>query len=192
MTSRSKYAPVRHPFLYKVRLPDGSEITKKAMARVIRATTPVTLVLTEEYVLKSMKLHGVGNTATCSMAVCTYGHAAAFPHSVVGYTDWTYARCFIASKLDGQGLPCECYAYEHTDEVAKLNDTKNGQRKLLARIRKHGPITIELRPYRQRSEEGRSGRSRKATGARSAENRLGANLRYAVAQLGVLPQAIAE
>lgn len=181
----SKYAQVRHPFLYKVRLPDSSTIIKKAMARVIRSKKPATLALTEDHVLRSMKLKGVGNTATCSVAICTYDHASTFKHPVVGFTDWTYCRCFVASKLDRQGLPCECYAYEHFDEIAKLNDTKNGQRRLLARIRKHGPITIELRPYRQRSEEGRSGRSRKSTGARA--QRVGANLRYAVAQLGVLP-----
>jgi hypothetical protein len=159
------------------------------MARVIKARKPVILTLTAEHVKRSMELKGVGNTATCAAAICTYDHAASFApyHPVVGYTDWTYSRVFIASRLDSHGLPDVCYAYEHDDEIARLNDTRDGQRRLLARIERDGPITIKLHPYRQRSEEGRSGGSRKATGVRSAK-KTGANQRLLTAfQTGALP-----
>lgn len=156
------------------------------MVRVIKAKKTVTIVLTAEHVQKSIDVNGVGNTAKCSAAICTYAHKGAFPHPVVGYTDWTYTRAFIASKLDRIGLPDDCYAYEHADEIARLNDSKNGQRKLLAFIKQHGPITITLRPYRQRSEEGRPGRNRIGTGIR--KKRIGANLRFFSAiQGGALP-----
>jgi hypothetical protein len=186
--AKKKYAQVRHPFLYRVANPDGTHEIKRIFARVVRATRDVAMVIDEPHVLKSMELNGVGNTATCSAAICTYAHRDDFPHPVIGFTDWTYSRAFIVSKRNQFGLPIECYAYEHDDEIARMNDSKDGQRRLLALIRKNGPITIVLRAYRQRSDEGRPGRGRKATGARSPEKRLGANRRYFTAQLGVLPQ----
>jgi hypothetical protein len=175
MTARKEFSPVRHPFLYTVELPDGTVVTKTKMARVVKAKKPVWITLTAEHVERSIRLKGVGNTATCSAAICTYAHKAAFPHPVVGYTDWTYSRAYVVSKLDDKGLPDECYCYEHDDEIARLNDSKDGQRQLLVRLRKSGSITILLRPYRQRSEEGRSGRNRRGSGVRT--NRTGANLR---------------
>ncbi len=72
-----------------------------------------------------------------------------------------------------------------------MNDSKGGQQKLLKQLLRDGPITIALTPYRKRSTPGRSGAGRTATGRRDAASRLkGANRRYAVYELGALPQAI--
>lgn len=189
MRKTKKHAPVRHAFLYKVTHPlTMKEETRKAWALVIPAKKNVLLNLTANHIRRSIKLHGVGNVATCTMAVCTVQHADKFSHPVEGYIDWTYTRAYVVSKVDKNGLPCECYCYEHSDEIAKLNDTSNGQRDLLKRILRDGPMTIELRPYRKRSADGRSGADRQASGVRSAEKRLsGAKLRHATVQLGVLP-----
>ena len=186
---RSTFAPVRHPFLYEMQYPalDKFEVRKK-FAKVRLAKKPVTMHLAEEHVLRSIKLGGVGNTAICSAAICTTQHADVFPHPVEGHIDFTYTRAFLVSKIDKIGLPVECYAYEHKHEdIARLNDTKGGQKKLLERIRRDGPIAITLTPYRQRSAPGRSGRGRVTTGRRTRVPAKGANLRYAVMKMGAYP-----
>jgi hypothetical protein len=189
--SRSKFSPVRHPFLYELRFPaNGKHVTKKAMAKVRYSHKPVTIELTAAHVRKSMKLKGVGNTSACSMAICAAQHADQFPHKVEGHIDWNYCRAFIVSKVDKAGLPSECYAYEHDDEIAKLNDTAGGQRKLLALIERDGPITIKLKPYRKRSTKGRTGKGRGTTDARKKIIGKGAKLRYAVAQFGAYPNQL--
>jgi hypothetical protein len=186
--SRSKYAQVRHLFLYKLQLPDGGEKLMRHAAKVVHATEPVALQLDAGTVERSMKIDGAGNTAKCSGSVCIYEHRDLFPHPVIGWTDFTYSRAFIASKLDSHGLPSECVAYEHDNNaMARLNDGPDGHKKLLAKIRKYGPITLRLKPYRPRSEVGRPGAHRATTGVRSPLRRIGANLRFAVLVAGSLP-----
>jgi hypothetical protein len=196
----SKFAPVKHPFLYDIFMPNGERRQKERMARVIKATTIVDIVLDKPHVLESMRLNGVGNTQTCSAAICTYAHAASFTeHEVVGITDFTPTRAFIGSKMfNDVPAPSLCYAYEHNDSgqhadgtitrhITRLNDSVGGQVKLLALIRAHGPLTIRFWPYRQRSKEKRSGRDRRGTGVRSFQRR-GARLRYfKAASAGALP-----
>jgi hypothetical protein len=187
---RSKFSHVRHPFLYHMIIPaTGEKLVKRAMARVILGKKYMEIILTAEFVRESMKLGGMGRTDICPGAICTVRNASAFSHPVTGHVDFTYTRFFPASKLNKYGLPCECYAYEHNRaDIAKLNDSKNGQRKLLKLIERNGPITIKLKPYRKRSEEGRPGRGRKSTGARvRAFPATGANLRHLVAQAGGYP-----
>jgi hypothetical protein len=190
---RSVYAPVRHAFLVQVTGGDGAVSVKPRMARVRLATKPVTLVLREEHVARSISLDGRGDTGRCAMAICTYGHAQSFPHNVEGHVDWQYSRAFIVSRVDSLGLPTECYAYEHTSEIARRQDAparksdgKTGQQLLLEKIRKDGPVMVTLKPYRQRSAPGRSG-GRTLTGARDPLKARGARLRYAVAHLGAQP-----
>ena len=49
--------------------------------------------------------------------------------------DFNYTRLFVVSKLDEIGLPEECYVYEHNaGDIAKLNDSEDGQEKLLQMI----------------------------------------------------------
>jgi hypothetical protein len=138
-----------------------------------------------------MRLDGVGDTAKCSMAICAADHAAAFPHPVEGHIDWTYTRAFIVSKLSPKtGLPSECYVYDHTDGIARMNDTPGGQQRLLDALERDGERVIVLKPKRIRSRRGRSGRGRPITGRRDPAHRLrGAKLRYAVAARGRLPAA---
>ena len=148
-------------------------------------------MLTADHVRKSMKAHGAGSTSACAMAICTYNHADSFGHNVEGHIDFNYSRAFVVTKLDKQGLPSKCKVYEHNARnIARLNDTPGGQQKLLEMIQKDGPITVTLKPHRVRSEIGRSGKTRKPTGARDPLKGLkGAKLRYAVYKLGAMPAA---
>jgi hypothetical protein len=186
---RKKTVRVRHPFLYKMTfIGNGKEIIKKAMAEVVPATKPVTIELTAAHVRKSIEVKGVGNTSSCPVAICANRHSEAFPHEVEGHIDFQYARCFVVSELDKHALPSKCVAYEHNaGDIAKLNDTRGGPRKLLRMIERAGPITIELKPYRIRSKPGRPGKGRGITGKRAKVAGKGANLRYAVMQLGAYP-----
>jgi hypothetical protein len=119
-------------------------------------------------------------------------HAGAFPHPVEGHVDFQYARAFVVTKLDKYGLPSECRAYEHyRGDIAKLNDARGGQKKLLNKLINDGPIDIRLMPYRKRSAIGRPGSGRRTTGARSRIPATGAKLRYAVMKMGAYPKAAA-
>lgn len=179
-----KFAAIRHTFLYKWEDNNGKEHVIKAKAKVRHPSRAVTLTIKPEHVLKSIRRKGVGHTANCAMAICTTDHTESFPHKVEGHIDWTYTRAFVVSKVDRNGLPSECYVYDHWDDVARLNDTLNGQQKLLRQLQEEGPRQITLTPKRLRSKKGRSGKGRKKTGARDIERRLrGGKLRYAVAQL---------
>jgi hypothetical protein len=182
--SRSKFAPIKHKFLYRWEDASGKRRTIEAWAKVREATRAVTLVVKPEHVLKSIRRKGVGDTANCSMAICAVDNAEAFPHQVEGHIDWTYTRAFVVSRVDRNGLPSECVVYDHNDDIARLNDSNNGQRKLLRQLEADGPREITLTPKRKRSKVGRPGKGRKKVGTRDVEQRLrGGKLRYAVAQL---------
>ena len=86
----------RHAFHFK--LPGGKVLTAWAKAR--NAKKAVVLNLTAEDVQGSIELKGIGNTQTCSMAVCAKRQANAFPHAVDGYIDWLYRTAFVVSKID--------------------------------------------------------------------------------------------
>jgi hypothetical protein len=188
------YAGVKHPFNYELMfVGSGKRIVKKAMAKVRPAKKPVTVEITAAHVRQSIKAKGAGSTSACVAAVCMSRTAEAFGHPVEGHVDFNYYRAFVVSKLDRNGLPSECYAYEHNrKDVAMLNDTPGGQKKLLALIEKSGPIVLELKPYRTRSEIGRSGVGRKSVGTRSKIPAKGAKLRYAVMKMGAMPAEAAE
>jgi hypothetical protein len=188
-----KTAKTRHPFLYYYTDTNGRRHTYKAWARVKHPSREVAIVLKPEHVRKSIRLEGVGDTAKCSMAICAADHAEAFPHPVEGHIDWTYTRAFIVSKLSRKtGLPSECYVYDHTDGIARMNDTPGGQQRLLRVLKRDGKRVIVLKPKRIRSRPGRSGRNRPTTGRRDPEHRLrGAKLRYAVASRGRIEAAAA-
>lgn len=195
-SKRSVFAPTRHAFLVQVRSGSGRVETRPKMAKVRPAKKPVTIILQAQHVERSITLHGAGDTGRCSMAICTYAHANNFPHPVEGHVDWQYSRAFVVSKTDSLGLPDECYVYEHSSSVARRQDApprksdgKTGQQLLLEKIQKSGPILVTLRPYRERSDQGRSGRSRKNSGARNPLKK-GAQLRYAVAHLSAQPKEL--
>lgn len=186
-TKRRATHQIRHTFYGKMFHPlDDSTTINKVKARVIPAKKPVDLVLEYDHVAKSIKLKGVGSTTSCTMAVCAGAQKDAFPHKVYPILDWTYSRAFITSKLDRNGFPSECYCYEHNDDIAKLNDTTGGQRKLAKKLKADGPMVIKLKPYRKRSDLGRPGAGRKSSGARSRLG-VGAKLRYATMIAGGVP-----
>lgn len=181
----SKFLKVRHPFRFKITGDDEKPRVITAWAKVVRGIKPVELVLRADDVRRSIQLGGIGNTQTCSMAVCAKRQADAFPHPVEGLIDWTYRVAYVVSKIGPSGLPVQCVAYSHDDNVAQLNDSKGGQRKLLRGLEEGGDRVIRLHPYRKQKARpvGRPFGGR--TGARSQKViPRGAALRFAVAQVG--------
>lgn len=177
--------PSRHTFRFKIEVPGEKPRIHSIKAKVTRAKKPVTLELAAEDVERSMKLGGVGNTQTCSMAVCAKRQADAFPHPVEGYIDWQYSSAYVVTKLSKEtGMPSECVAYRHNDEIAYLNDSKDGQKKLLAKLRASGPRKIHLLPIKYRVRE--KGRPAGVNdGSRQPKaHPVGAKARFAFAQLG--------
>lgn len=172
----------RHPFRWTVSDGDKTKIVT-IWARVRYGKTTVKLLLSADDVQRSIDMKGVGNTQNCSMAVCAKRHAASFPHPVEGTIDWTYSRAYVMSNLDKKGHYV-CWAYEHRDSIAKLNDSKGGQLKLLAQLKKNGDRLIRLNPIKPARV--RPGRARgKDDGSRSTRTLgVGAKLRFAVAQAG--------
>lgn len=184
MARKREFAPVRHKFLYRWEDAAGKQRVIEAWARVRHPRRAVSLTVEAKHVRRSIERDGIGDTANCSMAVCTCQHADAFPHAVEGHIDWTYTRAFVVSKVNRHGLPSECYVYDHNDEIARMNDSRGGQLKLLKLLEENGPRTITLTPKRMRSKPGRSGTPRGRTGARDVAKRLrGGKLRYAYAKL---------
>jgi len=184
MGSKKQFAQVRHKFLYRWEDANGKWHVIEAWARVRHPRRAVSIIAEAKHVERSIRREGVGDTANCAMAVCAGDHADKFPHAVEGHIDWTYTRAFVVSKVGRNGLPTECYVYDHNDEIARLNDSKNGQLKLLKQLQEHGPRTITLTPKRVRSTKGRSGAARGRPGTRDVAARLrGGKLRYAVAKV---------
>jgi hypothetical protein len=103
----------RHAFRFRVGTKDDPKIIT-CWAKVKPAKTDVYLPLKAAHVQRSIGLRGVGNSQTCTMAVCASQEKENFPHPVEGYIDWFYHRAYVVSKLDKNGLPIECYAYAHS------------------------------------------------------------------------------
>lgn len=187
--SKKNFRTHRHPFRFQI---PGQGQCITSWAKVRNAKKPVTLSLRAEDVERAILLKGVGNTQTCTMAVCAKRQSSAFPHAVEGYIDWLYRTAFVVSKVSKEtGLPTECFVYEHKDTIAQLNDTKGGQEKLLELLKKHGDRQIRMFPpteNRDRSGETVPGAGKKNRGLRKAPSLKGANLRFAVAQLGGVGQ----
>jgi hypothetical protein len=190
MKTRKKTRRHKHCFRFRIIGVDGKPQVIEAWAKVIRARSPVTLDLMADHVKRSIKLKGVGNTQTCSMAVCSLAQKDRFPHPVMGFIDWQYSRAFVVTKVGRDGLPSECVEYSHSDDIAKLNDTRGGQQKLLAGLLANGDRKISLRPtidqtkapgYRKNAEP-----KGKPDGSRTprVHTARGGKLRFAIAQLG--------
>ena len=188
MAKKRRTRQMRHAFRFKIE-PSGKILT--FWAKVIEAKRDVFLPLRSEHIRESMKLDGVGNTQTCSMAVCAQREKECFPHSVEGFIDWYYRRAFVVSRLDKNGLPSVCYVYEHSDGIGKLNDTKGGQQKLLEQLQAAGgERVIHLMPPRNHHGSTKPRSPSRKDGSRTRVTRVaarGAKLRFAVAQAGAVP-----
>ncbi len=150
-TKTSRRSP-RHAFLFRV----GSQEPSKVWATVKAARSEVSVTLTEDDALRAAQRKGFGDAANCAGALCVNRHSASFPHAVSGHFDFLDRRLYVSDRNDAIGLPKSCVAYSHNDPVAKLFDSRAGLQKLLARLRKNGPITIKLSPptYEQRESGG--------------------------------------
>lgn len=176
-------ARARHIFRFKIAEQPGEF---QAYAKVIPATRAVHLVLTADHVRRSIKLKGVGNTQTCSMAVCAKSQAKNFPHPVEGYIDWQYSRAYVVSKVSRRtGLPSECVVYRHGDDIAKLNDTTGGQQTLLKELEAYGDRVIRLSPQQKKRYTYTPRVKSAKDGSRSSRPAgVGARLRFAMSNLG--------
>lgn len=193
MRKRKPTRKHRHCFRFHVLGVDGKPQVIEAWAKIILAKHPVSLDLTKDHVRNSIKLKGVGNTQTCSMAVCSIAQKDKFPHPVVGFIDWQYSRAYVVSKIGKDGLPSECFEYEHNDNIAKLNDTKGGQLQLLRELESKGDRKIRLRPAPDQTKKPSYRKNKGPRGNRDGSRQSkptssrGAKLRFAVAQLGTHP-----
>lgn len=186
-----KKKAVKHRHLFSMRSVDvtGKEHIHKIWAVVKQPPkgTVIDLVLKAEHVQKSIDLHGVGNSQTCSMTVCMVHNGKLFPHPVAGYTDWYYSTVYVASKVDPvTGFPSECYRYVHGDEIAAMNDTAAGQKKLLKLLKKNGDQIVSIKA-RHRKDKTKFGGTGRRDGSRSGVKVRGAKLRAATLQLGYVP-----
>lgn len=191
---KKKYMKYRHTFYFQTSGINGKKYKHPISVRVVAARVPVTLRLTAEDVSRSIKLGGRGNTQTCSMAVCALRQAPEFDHDVEGFIDWSGTRAYVVSKVNAKtGFPEECVVYRHHDDIADLNDTDGGQRRLLEDLNTNGDRDIKLYPITDRSS-GPSGGSRKSLRKADTKPRKervlflkGASRRVAIAQLGFVP-----
>src|SRR5262245_3221638 len=144
----------RWPFRFKMR--NGKEHVY--WMKAIPAWSTARPWLKAEHVLESIKRQGAADTQNCVEAVCAQRNPQAFDHEVEGTVDFTYRRVAVVSKIykEPRKLPGrkkyvtgECVVYEHDhSDIAHLNDSKNGQKKLLKRLQKKGPIQQHFRPLR--------------------------------------------
>lgn len=181
--AKRKKKPNRHAFRFK--MPNGKIMT--VWAAVIHAKSHVYLPLKAAHVRASIEAGGVGNTQTCSMAVCAARESSCFPHPVEGTIDWFYSRAYVVSAVNKDGLPSKCYEYMHYDKIAQLNDTRGGQRKLLNQLDADGDRIIHLLPVDRAMKRKRSAPDKprgNQDGSRTRVTARGAALRFAVAQAG--------
>ena len=155
----------RHAFRFKDL--DGNEMPP-IWAEVKKATRRVEIILKAEHVAEAIRRRGIGDTQNCSMAVCAKNNREVFPHPVEGYIDWQYTRAFIVSKVYQRSGRIVCVVYEHGDEIAKMNDSIGGQRRLLAELEANGPRTIVLYPVRPKVQSTQPRPHGNRTGARSS------------------------
>lgn len=174
-----KSSTFRHIFRFK--LDTGQVWTVPVLVK--KAVRTVVLTLLPEHVKESIRLKGVGNTQTCTMAICAKAHKASFPHPVDGYVDWTYRRAYVVTKTNKHGQPTHCVVYAHRDGLAPLNDTPGGQQKILARLLKHGKHEVTLYPIKPQPK-GRPPGVRKREFVRRRSMGRGAKLRFARAIAG--------
>lgn len=190
MKKQSRKSP-SHIFKFKIEMDDGEMKEMNSKAIVTAARKAVTVILTKDHVRTSIMNNGVGNTAKCAMAVCCRNQPkGTFSHPFVGFIDWQYSTAFLATHLNKQGMPSKCIRYYHDDNIAKLNDTPGGQKKLLKRLEDEGDIIIRLRP-RIRNDHTLKGGTGRKDGSRSHKGTIiskGARARYAFAQAGAAPQ----
>jgi len=184
---------MRYPFIFTFQTPDGKPQQLTLPVPMRYATHPVALTLDKPHVLESKRLHGSGNTQTCSVAICGCQHKHAFKHPVY-LIDFTAARAAVATRpAKRTGIPVDCIMYRHSRaDIADINDMKDGHDRLLEMIDRDGPITINLYPIKSRR---RSTKVRARARARAipkvkkppSGRHVRAKRRFAIAQLGMTP-----
>lgn len=155
-----KYAAYRHIFKYQTR---NRKVHEMAFA-VIRASNAVELELHPSHVEESIKRNGVADSQNCSGACLIQDSAEKFGHEVEGTVDFYPTRAFVVAEMFREPRRLKrgsklmiwgvCHEYTHSSPVWKYNDSKGGQAKLLAKLRKEGPMKIVLRPTYEQDNSG--------------------------------------
>lgn len=142
---KKKYLRTRYPF--KVR---GVTGVQTMWVPVVRGKASIVLLLTADHVRRSINQCGWGSCGTCPIALCVIDHSKHFKHQVHAMVDVTDRRIYIVSKLDKNGWPIECVAYDHQSEFPQTFDpTKQNERalnSLLKYLDANGSIAIRLHP----------------------------------------------
>jgi len=149
----------RWPFRHKLK--NGT--VKVYWLKVIPAWNTAHPILEAKHVQESIRRHGVADTQNCAEACMVQDNADKFDHPVEGTIDFTYRRVAVVSKLykeprilrgSKRTVSGECVVYEHKhSDIAKLNDSPRGQKKLLAMLKANGPLqqtfrALTVRPSR--------------------------------------------
>jgi len=143
--------PNRHFFILKPAR--GRNI--KVPTKVWRGKKRITLYLSKQHFDDSMKLRGMGDGQLCAGAFCVCDHAALFPHKVFPYVDFQDTRMWVVSRLR-DGMPSECYVYDHNSIIPKTFDSEKGRDQLRA-ILERANVTINLYPVLPDTRGRRSG-----------------------------------
>ena len=188
--ARYRAAYQRWPFHH--RLKNGK--TRTYWMKVILGWTHAYPILRAEHVMEAIRRKGVGDTQNCAEAVCAQRNPEAYVHPIEGTIDFTYSRAAVVSKiyreprrlasdrkLYVQG-ECVVYAHDHAD-IARLNDSPRGQKKLLLMLRKNGPLQQHFRPIKLGTRTWAVPPSGRKTGTRTRFKRGKAREAFAIAAL---------
>jgi len=181
--------PQRWPFRHKFK--NGTE--RVYWFKAIPATSYARPILEAAHVQESIDRDGVADTQNCTEAVCAQRNPDAFDHPVEGTVDFTYSRAAVVTKVYKEPrrlsrnstkiVSGECVVYEHSHgDIAKLNDTRRGQQKLLQMLKENGPLQQTFRPLRIQSKRTwASPPGGKRTGSRTRHSLRGSKARAAFA-----------
>jgi hypothetical protein len=132
-------------------------------ARVLPASSKVTIRLTEQIIREAIQRNGQADSQNCAGAVCVIKQRRNFDHPVSGLVDWWRRRVFIAEPTNERNGKTNCRIYAHFDDVEELFDTPHGLKKLLNRVIDKGYIDITLYPIKK-GKHPKTGKPTRPTG----------------------------
>jgi len=150
MAKQKRGPSPRHNFhTTEPRYPGGPAIHRKFPCKVKDGTAKIKLPLILEHIKLAQKAKGQGSTSACAMAICAQRLEHLFPHPVFGI-DWQYRTLYVIDSLDKNGHPKTCVRYSHYDDIAHINDSPKGLRKLEKLVEeKGGKVEVTALPYQK-------------------------------------------